>query len=303
MVDLATYRCRIGRFIPSYFKSLTLEPLRSHVSIKTTAISNLRLRHNFYIFFALTVVFIYLCNFDFISKCTFLNQSNTDNHNSFSILQESDNFGFKRTLNNNFWARYINGNRNEKGIRILHWNKGSSFLVNKKDEIETVIEKYRPHIMGLSEANFFAKHDRLAVQFPEYKMHVCPTLENPQLEVSRVIVYTHTSLIVKPRVDLMSKDISAIWLEIGLPNKRKILVCNCYREWGYLNQPNKQSHSLAAQLLRWQTLVDSWQKALDENKEVILLGDINIDSLKWMKDNLPSSDQIHRQRPLIRFAA
>ena len=31
----------------------------------------------------------------------------------------------------NFLARYTNGNKRQHGIRIVHWNKGSSFLKNK----------------------------------------------------------------------------------------------------------------------------------------------------------------------------
>ena len=199
----------------------------------------------------------------------------------------------------NFWAKYVNGNKKEKGIRIMHWNKGSSFLHNKINEIETVIEKYRPHILGLSEANFFSDHDRSAVQLPDYVLHLCPTLTNLDLAVSRVVVYTHSSLVVKPRPDLMNDRISAIWLEVGLPNKRKFLVCNFYREWGYLKQSNQVSHSKAAQLDRWKLLVEKWECALNENKEVVLLGDINIDSLKWYRDNLPVNDQIHKQRNMI----
>ena len=202
-------------------------------------------------------------------------------------------------LDHNFFARYVNGNKKEKGIKLMHWNKGASFLRNKKDEIETVIEKYKPHVLGLSEANFFSDHDKDAVQFPDYVLHLCPTITNQDLGVSRVAVYTHTSLVVKPRPDLMNNELSAIWLEVGLPNKRKFLVCNCYREWGYLKQPDQRSHSRAAQLERWTMLIEKWECALNEGKEVILLGDINIDSLKWFKDGLPSSDPIHKLRPLI----
>ena len=97
----------------------------------------------------------------------------------------------------------------------------------------------------------------------------------------------------------MNDNISTIWLEVGLPNKRKFLICNCYREWGYLNQPNRLSHSQTAQFERWETFINKWESALDEDKEVIMLGDMNIDSLKWMKQDLPPNDQIRRQKPMI----
>jgi hypothetical protein len=119
---------------------------------------------------------------------------------------------------NNFLARYKYGNRRQNGIKIVHWNKGSSFLENKRDDIETLIDKYHPHILGLSEANLFSHHDISNVQYPGYTLHTCPTISNPELQVSRVVVYTHSSLIVKVRPDLMDGKISAVWLEVGLPN-------------------------------------------------------------------------------------
>ena len=200
---------------------------------------------------------------------------------------------------NNFLARYTYGNRREHGIKILHWNKGPSHLENKKNDIEALIQKHRPHILGLSEANLFKHHLVSNVQIPEYTLHTCPTISNPELNVSRVVVYTHSSLIVKIRQDLMINNFSAIWLEVGLPKRRKILVCNIYREWGHLKQLDNTSHSVPAQLDRWSSFLNQWEKAIHEDKEVIVTGDVNLDSLKWMKEDLPQNDSTHRLRPII----
>ena len=161
-------------------------------------------------------------------------------------------------VNNNFLARYKFGNRGKKknGITIVHWNKGSSLLKNKKDDIETIIEKYKPHVLGLSEANLRKDDDISDVQLSDYNLHTCPTIHNPEHGVSRVVVYTHKSLIVKPRPDLMNPWISAVWLEVGLPRRHKFLVCNAYREWGYPNQTDRSSHSINAQKDRWSLFLD-----------------------------------------------
>ena len=199
----------------------------------------------------------------------------------------------------NFQARYKYGNKRENGIRIAHWNKGPSFLENKRDDVETLIEKYHPHIFGLSEANLFSHHDVSQVQYQDYTLHTCPTIHNPELLVSRVVVYTHNSLVVKVRPDLMDSSVSAVWLEVGLPKRKKILICNMCREWGYLRQQDKSSHTIAAQLGRWKTLLNNWEKALIEDKEVIVTGDMNIDSLKWCRDDLPYTDSTRKLKPLI----
>jgi len=72
-----------------------------------------------------------------------------------------------------------------------------------------------------------------------------------------------------------------------------------YREWGYMRQQDKTSHSRAAQLARWSILVSKWEEALLEDKEVIVMGDVNINSLKWTKDDLPPEDNINKQRSMI----
>jgi len=97
----------------------------------------------------------------------------------------------------------------------------------------------------------------------------------------------------------MSDQVSTVWLEVGLPHKRKFLVCHIYREWGYMRQPDKTSHSRTAQLDRWNTIVSKWEEALRGDKEVLVLGDVNLNSLKWATDDLPPDDAINKQRPLI----
>ena len=203
----------------------------------------------------------------------------------------------------NAYAHYINGNiSNKSAFNIVHWNKGNAYLENKKDEIDAVIEKYKPHILGLSEANLRHETDLQQVQFEDFDLHTCPTITNPDIKMSRIVVYTHKSLVVKPRPDLMDNTLSTIWLEVGLPGKKKILICNIYREWGYMRQNDNISHSDNAQLTRWSRFIELWQQALSEDKETIVIGDVNIDCLKWGEmDDILSTDKIYKQKPLIKL--
>ena len=56
-------------------------------------------------------------------------------------------------------------------------------------------------------------------------------MDNVNLQVSRVVVYKHTSLVAKLREDLMSDNFSSIWMEVGFPGRARFLVCNLYRDW------------------------------------------------------------------------
>ena len=82
--------------------------------------------------------------------------------------------------------------------------------------------------MGISESNFKSVHDKNDVRIEDYNIFLAETLDNPLLNVSRVAVYVHKDVIVKVRHDLMNDSFSSIWLELGLPKQKKILVCNIY---------------------------------------------------------------------------
>ena len=202
----------------------------------------------------------------------------------------------------NKFVKVVNGNRSQRGhaIKLVHWNKGPGFLANSHRDIETILANHQPHVIGLSEANLKSTHDISAVQHSDYHLHTCPTLGNPALRISRVVNYTHKSVIVKRRDDLDDDKISAIWLEVGLPRHKKIIICQAYREWGYLDQgADKTSGTIQAQLERWTVFLDKWEKVLNEGKEVIIMMDANLDFLKWTRPDLPASDHTVRLKPLV----
>ena len=195
----------------------------------------------------------------------------------------------------------IFGNRGKrgKGINCLYWNKGPAFLTNKQLDIETIIGTHKPHILGLGEANFRHDHDLEDVQHNGYTLHLDSCVDNPDLVMARVAVYTHDSLRVKRRSDLEDNTVAAVWLECGLPKQKGILVCVGYRQWRLLGQKDNSSASIAEQLARWLKFLELWEKALAEDKEVIVTLDANLDFLTWRNENLPSYHSSVRLKPLI----
>ena len=200
----------------------------------------------------------------------------------------------------NFYSRYLNGNRKNAGIKISSWNKGGGYLQNKMPEIKNILNSLDPHILGISEAELKSTQDQNLIQIDDYILHTCPTITNPNLMTSRVVVYTHKSLVVKPRPDLMCDTFSSVWMEVGLPNHKKFLVANVYREWQLPNQAgDRSSLSVQEQLNRWMVFLDQWERALNSGLEVHVLGDINLNHCNWTAQSLPSSNQTSRLKPLI----
>ena len=103
----------------------------------------------------------------------------------------------------NFNSRYCYGNKRGSGIKICAWNKDKGFLQTKMPEIKNIVSSLHPHILGISEANLHSNHDKNLVHLDDYTLHTCLTISNPDFSTSRVVVYTHKSLVVKIRTDLM----------------------------------------------------------------------------------------------------
>ena len=105
------------------------------------------------------------------------------------------------------------------------------------------------------------------------------TLKNPNIEMSRVVVYLSETLAGKLREDLMCENFSSIWVELGTPGSKKILVSNVYRDHQWMNQgADKTSKTPQAVMERWQQYLDQWKRALETGSEVHSIGDFNIDS-------------------------
>ena len=97
-----------------------------------------------------------------------------------------------------------NGNRNGRGksIDMMYWNKGSMHLHRKLGDVETIVVDHHPHVFALGEANVHEGHDLEDISIPNYNLHLSRSINNPDMKVARVAVYTHKSLVVKRRNDL-----------------------------------------------------------------------------------------------------
>ena len=167
----------------------------------------------------------------------------------------------------NFYARYTYGNRSNRGIKLSHWNAGNAYLENKTIQIENLISDHHPHLLGISEANLHKDHCLDNCKIENYDLITSKTMDNRNLNISRVVVYKHTSLVAKIREDLMSDKFSSIWLEVGFPGRTRFLVCNLYREWQYMGQSDHSSLEIPEQLARWIIFLEQWERALDGHWE------------------------------------
>ena len=101
----------------------------------------------------------------------------------------SNNPFLKTQKQQNKMVHALEGNIRKKGYKLCQWNCGSAFLENKMPEVEAAVARFEPTIFCLSESNLRSTTDRLSVQIPNYQTLTSKTLENPELLMSRVVVY------------------------------------------------------------------------------------------------------------------
>ena len=195
----------------------------------------------------------------------------------------------------------INGNRanSSKGLRLATWNPGPAHLVNKISEIESVIQTSKPHLLVISEANLKKVHDLTRVQIPGYELFTAGTLNNIDLNISRLVIYKHESVTAKLREDLMSADIDSIWMQLGFKGHKKIIVGGLYRVWQNMYQSDNSSLSIESQLQRWRNFLTQWEDAMKDGQETIVLGDFNLDWFSSMDPDPQRGAQAYRLRPLM----
>ena len=323
-ISLQTYRIRIGYFRP-YFNTGKNDKPKGNFQYPSGLLS-LKSGTVIFVLFNLIALFVYLNRSSFenistvvqchpppppplmdISPCTSAattRQPCTSSCDQYTVQLSPSLTSPGSWLTSAEWsalckAKFGNRSQKDKGIKIIMWNKGSSLLQNKHHEIQTLIGDHKPHIMGLCEANLNYGVDLSLVQHENYQLHVPRSINNLALGTARVVVYTHSSLIVKRRQDLENDTIPAVWLEIGLPRQKKILLSTMYREWQLPHQADTTSKSIPAQLERWSCFLTMWETALMEGKEVLVMGDMNLDFLKWSNKNLAATDTTVKLKPLI----
>ena len=97
----------------------------------------------------------------------------------------------------------------------------------------------------------------------------------------------------------MNDLISSVWSELGKTRQRKILLCVMYREWQYMDQSDDTSSSIEAQLHRWISFLSQWETAIQEGREICVLGDTNLNYFHWFNQNQQIPAHSRKLQPLV----
>ena len=161
-----------------------------------------------------------------------------------------------------FSVSYVNGGRRSQ----THYRLA---------DIERILNRHQPHALFVAECLL---NDRTKKQMERHGFNVEELTFNTKEK--RVWACVKNDTPYKRRLDLERKDVAAIWLEFG-SNRNKFLVCGYYREFKIIGDPDFRNN-ISKQRARFNVFLDVVSEVMvDEKKEMHLLGDFNLNTLKW----------------------
>ena len=147
------------------------------------------------------------------------------------------------------------------GLKIATWNIRS--IYPNLDEIKEIFSNPKEaDIVGFTESWLKDSLPDTLITIPQYK--IAARADRKYTNGGGVILYTRENIPCEERLDLKQKDIEAVWAEIKFPNSTPLLVCTLYRP----------PDSCVDWFEQCSEMID---KAYSENKEMVIMGDLNID--------------------------
>ena len=81
---------------------------------------------------------------------------------------------------------------------------------------------------------------------------------------------------IKLRQDLMSKEFPSIWIELTNPIQKNLILGGFYRQWTSESCKKEEAEEQGINIF-----IDQLEKATNEDKKVLIMGDANLCSNTW----------------------
>ena len=179
----------------------------------------------------------------------------------------------------NKMIRTLNGN-GINTIKLIHWNLGSRGFARKRDDIQHMVDKLKPDIAAISEANLsmnIGDHMNLILGY-----NILTTKDAVTNGFSRLVVLVREGTRYELLDNVMDHGTAAIWMKIPLRGRRPLTIGCIYQEHQLIHLPNlTESGSEASQVRRWRMILQQWIQASNSN-DTVVVGDLNLDVVKWL---------------------
>ncbi|CAB4019684.1 Hypothetical predicted protein [Paramuricea clavata] len=169
--------------------------------------------------------------------------------------------GSPQTVDSNVLCTFMK----KRGLKLFHQNVNG--IMNKLDQIRLFLCKKDVHIFGISESHTSASINDSELEVDGY---VVERKDRNSAVYGGVLCYIRDGISFQRRKDLEIDGVEAIWVEVFIVNSKSILICIVYKPPDSSLYLDKNFNS------KFDNMLDI---AINENKEVILAGDLNCDYL------------------------
>ena len=284
MIDIATYRCRIGTFNLAR-SGFSDKNVKHNFHSNTKPKSSNRLFMFLINFLLLTVIIKEINNKNVFHNSHFRYDNNEINSSNSDPIMETIINPFTNMFCGNLYAHCTNGNIINKGVKSFHLNIRS--LQNKVSDVKRVVTQVKPHFFGCSECEL-KKSDNFDVgklKIPGYNIFFPKSWEKHGY--ARVVVYYKKNLNCERLSELEDDHLQSIWFKFGFKNSKPGFFCHTYREF-----TSNLGNSFRAQQEKLNLLIEQCESALslgnrEEDNEIYVMGDFNLDSRRWHDNNYP----------------
>ena len=112
-----------------------------------------------------------------------------------------------------------------------------------------------------------------------YTLIKAKTME--KLKYSRIVLLCRIGMVYTVEWDRMDSSISSIWIKVGTKGNNSLRIGGIYREHFLIRQPTPNNfREQLEQEKRWKKVVSQWKSACNSGP-CLVIGDINLDILKW----------------------
>ena len=165
----------------------------------------------------------------------------------------------------------------DKMLKFMQLNKCVSDLESRVDQINSIIDQHKPHAIVINELNSPSTDKITRNQFPGYH------LETDNLDIldttSRTGILIHRDLHYSRRLDLETPGTFTVWVQFKYPGRKPLLLQGIYRQFQRIGIAGSINPTMQHQ--RWEQIILKWEKAIEEGGEIITLGDLNLNTLRW----------------------
>ena len=178
-------------------------------------------------------------------------------------------------------------------MKVVHWNLGSRMWRNKKEEIELLLEEFKPDLCFVTEANLWKNTEAHEMEIFDHKLILPHTMET--MDHARIVLIAKHELELTVLHQYMDGKTASIWVKTGRTKNNSLVLGGLYREHNQLGTGDRAASREVQQReleIRWLNMVNNWKLA-GQGTNCFVFVYLNLDYGKWLNPNTHQEEMVN----------